>query len=181
MHDTTCRVSPTTPAPAPAPSAETPQVLVETLLLRHDPVEGFAYRRLLAPLGHRARPDAAARRLALLEERDDGDDGDDGHIVHSTSWRATAEGQIILTYVVHPDPDPGRASRAVPDPLDVARAERPGYPEPRDLTVDQVAAHAIRHLAFLGRTDPAIAARLASRPHTRRALESIPGLTAGQL
>ncbi|MFJ4921663.1 hypothetical protein [Streptomyces sp. NPDC088725] len=159
----------------PAPPVTPPPVLVEVLLLRHDPGEGFAYRRLVTGLDRRARPDDTARRLALLDEHDD------RHIVHSSSWRATDEGHIILTYFVHPDPDPSRPGIPLTDPHDIARSPSPGRPAPPDLSLDNVAAHAIRHLAFLGRTDPAVAARLALQTHTWPALDTVPGVTAGQL
>lgn len=152
-----------------------PQVLIETLFLRHDPVDGFAYRRSVTSLDHRIRPDDTARGLAQLDAHDD------RHIVHSTSWRATDEGQIILTYLVHPDPEPDEPPHALADPAGIARSQRPGHPTPPGLTLQHVAAHAIRHLAFLLRTDPAVAARLASDPGTRHALVGVPGLTAGQL
>lgn len=152
-----------------------PQVLVEALFLRHDPADGFAYRRAVTSLDQRVLPDDTARGLAQLDEHDD------RHIVHSTSWRATDEGQIVLTYLVHPDPQPEIPPLALADPRGIARSQRPGHPTPQGLTLDHVVAHAIRHLAFLLRTDPATAAHLSSRPHTRRALGDIPGLAAGQL
>lgn len=161
-------------APAAAPS-----VVIETLLLRHDLTYGFAYRRLHTCLARGADPDCAARRLAGLAGREE-DDGH-GHLVHSTSWRVGDEGQIILTYLVHPDPDPTRSAVGLADPHDVARGARPGSPTPLDLTLDHVAAHAVRHLAFLARTDPAVTAFLAARPATRRALDVIPGVPAGQV
>ncbi|MCZ4123796.1 hypothetical protein O3X23_31115 [Streptomyces sp. H39-S7] len=152
-----------------------PPVLVEALLLRYDAVAGFAYRRLLTGLTRPAAPDRAARRLAGLA------DDDDGHLVHSTSWRSDDEGAIILTYIVHPDPDPDRPARALADPHTIARSDRPGHPAPFDLTLDHVASHALRHLALLERTDPAVAAFLAARPQARRALTRVCGVPAGQL
>ncbi|WP_405618354.1 hypothetical protein OG292_28905 [Streptomyces sp. NBC_01511] len=169
-----------------SPAAAPPTVLVEALLLRHDPTEGFAYRRLITALGGRARPDDTARRLALPAERDEG-----GHLVHSTSWRATDDGQIVLTYLVHPDPAPDLPGTPLPDPHAVARSPRPGHPAPPGLKSHHVAAHAVRHLAFLARTDPAVAAHLASRSDTSdtsdtrdalgSALDGLSGVPAGQL
>ncbi|MEU0528375.1 hypothetical protein [Streptomyces niveus] len=152
-----------------------PTVLVEALLLRHDPVEGFAYRRLITTLSGRARPDDTARRLALPAGHDE------GHLVHSTSWRATDDGKIVLTYLIHPDPAPCLPGTPLPAPHAIARSPRPGHPTPPDLNPHHVAAHAVRHLAFLSRTDPAVAAHLASREGTRDALDSLPGVPAGQL
>ncbi|MFD3519044.1 hypothetical protein [Streptomyces sp. NPDC058653] len=153
-----------------------PPVLVEALLLRHDPAEGFAYRRLLTALGGRDRPDDIARDLALLRE------DDERHLVHSTSWRATDEGQIVLTYLVHPDPVPDQPGTPLPDPGAIARSPRPGHPTPPDLKVHHVVAHAVRHLAFLARTDPAVAAHLASSNDSADAsLGQLADVTAGQL
>ncbi|WP_069628783.1 hypothetical protein [Streptomyces niveus] len=153
-----------------------PPVLVEALLLRHDPTEGFAYRRLITALDGRARPDDAARGLALPAE------DDERHLVHSTSWRATDEGQIVLTYLIHPDPAPDLPGTPLPDPGAIARSPKAGHPSPPDLKPHHVAAHAVRHLAFLARTDPAVAAHLASSDDTTRAaLDQLAGITAGQL
>lgn len=156
-------------------AASTPPVLVEALLLRYDAVTGFAYRRLLTALARSAAPDRAARRLAGLS------DDDDRHLVHSTSWRADDEGAIVLTYVVHPDPDPDHPARPLADPHTIARSNRTGHPAPPDLTVDHVASHAVRHLALLEGTDPAVAAFLAAQPHAQDALSQVCGLPAGQL
>ncbi|MCZ4102213.1 MULTISPECIES: hypothetical protein [Streptomyces] len=156
-------------------AASTPPVLVEALLLRYDAVTGFAYRRLLTALGRSSAPDRAARRLAGLP-----DDGDH-HLVHSTSWRADDEGAIVLTYVVHPDPDPDRPARPLADPHTIARSNRTGHPAPPDLTVDHVASHAVRHLALLESTDPVVAAFLAARPQAQDALSRVSALLAGQL
>lgn len=170
--------APTAPVTPDAPDAP-PTVLVEVLLLRHDPTEGFAYRRLITALGRGVRPDATARRLARLAE------DDDSHLVHSTSWRATDEGQIVLTYLLHPDPAPDLPATSMPDPRALARSPRPGHPSPPELKPHHVAAHAVRHLAFLARTDPAVAGHLAPRDGTAEALDSalghLPGATAGQL
>ncbi|MEW1859796.1 hypothetical protein OG896_39015 [Streptomyces sp. NBC_00669] len=144
-------------------------------MLRHDPVEGLVYRRLLGRLEHRADPDDTARGLACLDE------DDDNHLVHSTSWRATDEGHIVLTYLVHPDPEPSRPATAVAPPDTIAHAARPGRPTPPRLATDHVATHAIRHLAFLSRTDPATTTHLAQHPDTRDALIGIPGHPAGRL
>lgn len=165
--------------PDPTTYDAPPPVLVEALLLRHDPAEGFAYRRLITALSGRARPDDVARRLALLAQ------DDESHLVHSTSWRATDEGQIVLTYLIHPDPAPELPATPLPDPRALARSARPGRPTPPDLKPHHVAAHAVRHLALLTRTDPAVARHLASLDGTAdavdRALGHLPGAPAGQL
>ncbi|MDJ0460657.1 hypothetical protein [Streptomyces sp. H27-C3] len=161
-------------APHEAPDAP-PPVAVEVLLLRHDPTEGFAYRRLITALGRGTSPDRTARRLALLDEHDE------RHLVHSTSWRTTRDSGIVLTYLVHSDPAPDRPGTPLPEPHVISRSPRPGHPAPPDLEISHVVAHAVRHLAFLERTDPAVTAHLAVRPGTLHALRALPGATAGEL
>jgi hypothetical protein len=84
------------------------------------------------------------------------------HIVHSTSWRYE-DGRIVLTYVVAVDP-PGLLP---PDSLELAPIERSDLARgaatapPDSITVNAVLEHAVRHLAWLNREDPAIAAELA--------------------
>lgn len=103
---------PLTPPEAP----DAPPVAVEVVLLRHDSAEGFTYRRLVTALGRGMSPDRAARSLALLN----GDD--DTHVVHSTSWRATRQGGITLTYLVHPDPTPDRPGTPLLEPHVIAHS-----------------------------------------------------------
>ncbi|MEV7249881.1 MULTISPECIES: hypothetical protein [Streptomyces] len=154
---------------------DVPPVAVEVVLLRHDPREGFTYRRLITALGRGVSPDHAARGLALLGEHDE------THLVHSTSWRATREGGITLTYLVHPDPAPDQPGTPLPEPHRIARSPRPGHPSPPDLEVGHVVAHAVRHLAFLERTDPAVAAHVYAWPGLVHALHSLPLATAGEM
>ncbi|MBT2381741.1 hypothetical protein J7E90_31755 [Streptomyces sp. ISL-111] len=160
-------------APHEAPDA--PSVAVEVVLLRHDPSEGFAYRRLITALGRGVSPDHAARGLALLGEHDE------THLVHSTSWRATREGGITLTYLVHPDPAPDQPGTPLPEPHRIACSPRPGHPSPPDLEVGHVVAHAVRHLAFLEGSDSAIAAHLSAWPGLVHALRSLPLAAAGEM
>ncbi|MEV6958087.1 hypothetical protein AB0M97_02550 [Streptomyces sp. NPDC051207] len=148
---------------------------MEALLLRHEPTGGWSYRRLITGLGRETSPDGTVRRLVHL------DAGDETHLVHSTSWRAVGDGRIVLTYLVHPDPDQHSPGTLLPGPLTIARSRRPGDPTPPDLEIGHVVAHAVRHLAFLGRTDPVVAAHLDAWPHTRRLLDAMPGMTAGEL
>lgn len=160
---------------APLEALDAPPVAVEVVLLRHDPAEGFTYRQLATTLRRGMRPDQAARSLALLGE------GDDTHVVHSTSWRTTRQGGITLTYLVHPDPAPGRPGIPLPEPHVIAYASRPGHPTPQGLEMGHVVAHAVRHLAFLEGSDPAIAAHLATHPELVRSLRPLPATTAGEI
>lgn len=162
---------PLTPLEAP----DAPPVAVEVVLLRHDSTDGFTYRRLVTALRRGMSPDRAARNLALLDE------DDDTHVVHSTSWRATRQGGIALTYLVHPDPAPDRPGTPLLEPHVIAHSPRPGHPTPPGLEMDHVVAHAVRHLAFLEGADPTIAAHLATHPELVRSLRSLPSTTAGEI
>ncbi|MFJ9506695.1 hypothetical protein ACIRPZ_23205 [Streptomyces anulatus] len=161
--------------PTPHEAPDTPPVTVEVLLLRHDPSEGFTYRRLITALGREVSPDRAARGLALLGEHDE------MHMVHSTSWRATREGGIALTYLVHPDPAPDLPGIPLPEPHEIACSLRPGHPSPPDLEIGHVVAHAVRHLAFLAGADPAVAAHVSAWPDLVHTLRSLPLATAGEV
>jgi hypothetical protein len=83
-------------------------------------------------------------------------------IVHSTSWRYE-DSRIVLTYVVVVE----RPGLLPPDSLELASIERSDLARgaatapPDSITVNAVLEHAVRHLAWLNREDPAIAAELA--------------------
>jgi hypothetical protein len=81
-------------------------------------------------------------------------------VVHSTSWRHQ-DGRLVLTYIAALDADPpataGLVARA---PVAGALARGGAITAPESLDVDQVLHHALRHLAWLQREDPAVAAAL---------------------
>jgi hypothetical protein len=83
-------------------------------------------------------------------------------VVHSTSWRYE-EGRIVLTYVVVVDPP----QELPPDSLVLVSVERSDLARgaamapPESITVSAVLEHAVRHLAWLRRDDPAISTALA--------------------
>lgn len=115
------------------------------------------FRTRIAALADGAHPDALAHQLAGF-----GDRRDPASLSHSTSWRF-ADSRIVLTYVALPDPQPDAATLEVP--LDAtARGADPLAPTPQEIRPVDVAAHACRHLAFLHRTDPVVAAAAAREP-----------------
>ena len=83
-------------------------------------------------------------------------------VVHSTSWRHE-DGRIVLTYVAVVE----APSRLPPDSLlslpvrraDLARGE--AMSAPKSIGVDAVLEHALRHLSWLVRDDPAVIKALA--------------------
>jgi len=125
-------------------------VLVEVVLLRASP--RLAYRVLVGHPSAAETPDAAALRVAGLPahawRRPD-------LVVHSTSWRYDTAGRVVLTYVVLPDPDVAGPATELASPR-IARGVASGRPTPARVGVDEVVAHAVRHLAFLLPTDPQV-------------------------
>jgi hypothetical protein len=82
-------------------------------------------------------------------------------VVHSTSWRYE-EGRIVLTYVVVVDLTSSLPSGSL-EPVEVRRAEidrGESMAPPESIHLAAVLEHALRHLAWLIRDDPAIAAAL---------------------
>jgi hypothetical protein len=78
-------------------------------------------------------------------------------VVHSTSWRHEG-GRLVLTYIAVVEPP-----RSVPpdtiERVEVARADLArgdATAPPREIGVTQVIEHALRHLSWLLRDDPAI-------------------------
>jgi hypothetical protein len=126
-------------------------VMIEVMHLRIDASGGWHYRQVSSPLPAGINPDDAARSIAGLGELDG-----PARVVHSTSWRYHPDGHLVLTYAVLPDPDPAAQATALED-LEIARGAQPGRPAPDHLSAENVAAHALRHLALLAETDPVIA------------------------
>ncbi|MFC4052418.1 hypothetical protein ACFOY4_22260 [Actinomadura syzygii] len=134
-------------------------VVVEALAFRVTGDGGLAFRALAGELGGGRHPDAVARELLGLS-RDTA-----AHLLHSTSWRHEPSGRVVLTYACCPDPRPGLPAVPLADRT-LAHGEGPASPSPDRPRIEQVAAHAVRHLAFLRHTDPS----------ARQVIESVPGL-----
>ncbi|MEV4224314.1 hypothetical protein [Nonomuraea sp. NPDC049725] len=145
-------------------------VSVETLLLRAG--DGWSYRRVVVSPGPGESPDEAARRAAGVEQ------GTDEVVVHSTSWRHRP-GEIVLTYAVCPDPEPWLPADGRPA-AEPARGAAPATPSPERVEVAQVAAHAIRHLAFLMAEDPVVREALSRHPEVAIALSPSAGTGGGR-
>jgi hypothetical protein len=84
-------------------------------------------------------------------------------VVHSTSWRYE-EGRVVLTYVVVVEPPvslpPGSLEASEIERAELARGKALAPPD--SIGVAAVLEHALRHLSWLVRDDPAIAAALAN-------------------
>ena len=84
-------------------------------------------------------------------------------VVHSTSWRHEA-GRVILTYVVavvSPEHLPAESLVELPvGRAELARGE--AMAAPKAIGVEAVLEHALRHLAWLVKDDPAVMSELAT-------------------
>nr|WP_157555089.1 hypothetical protein [Herbidospora sakaeratensis] len=139
---------------------------IEILVLRADE-GGWRYRRLVTALRDGETPDEAVRRHVGVAA------DDEVTVVHSTSWRYQPRGRLVLTYAVCPDPDPRRPAEELTE-FRLARGPAPARPAPDDLRVGDVAAHALRHLAHLLRSDPVVAAAFGAAPDVVRGLRRLP-------
>lgn len=84
-------------------------------------------------------------------------------VVHSTSWRHE-EGRVILTYVAVIAP-PGELPTDSLVKLRIGRAELArgeAMAAPKSIGVDAVVEHAMRHLSWLVKDDPAVMKSLAA-------------------
>jgi len=81
-------------------------------------------------------------------------------VLHSTSWRHDGE-HVVLTYLAVVDPPGAANENLVPEPVGRTELARgAATAAPASIQVDQVVEHALRHLAWLLRDDPAVAAAL---------------------
>ncbi len=139
-------------------------VSVETLMLRVSTDSKWAYRRVTTLPDPGESPDQAARRACGVAA------DADATVVHSTSWRYTGNGEIVLTYAVCPDPEPWLPAVELPS-MEIAAGSAPATPAPDRVEVANVVAHAVRHLAFLMDEDPVVRKALERRAEVATALD----------
>lgn len=145
------------------------RVAVEVIVLRAT-AAGPAYRRRVAALVPDGDPDRAAAALV----------GGPVSVLHSTSWRSDPAWGLLLTYAALPDPRTEDAAVPLGNTA-IATGRDSNRPTPATVTVDQVAAHAVRHLALLRHTDPVVAAALDGHPALAVAVAATDPVAAGQL
>ncbi|GIH23506.1 hypothetical protein Aph01nite_18160 [Acrocarpospora phusangensis] len=140
---------------------------VEILALRVDEAGRWRYRRLVTALRDGETPDEAVRRHVGVAA------DDQATVVHSTSWRYQPKGRLVLTYAVCPDPDPLASAEELTE-FRLARGSTPAAPSPDDVQVENVAAHALRHLAHLLHSDDVVATALNGTPSIVHGLRRLP-------
>jgi hypothetical protein len=149
--------------------AETPVIIEVVLLDVRQPDDELGFRTVQEPFAPGTEPDTAARRMSHVPAG--------SGLLHSTSWRFD-DGQIVLTYVALPDPDPEAPHRPVAPR--VARGDDATSPSPDDAADAEVAAHACRHLAFLAETDDDVGTALRRYPEISQLLRQYQPDLAGQ-
>ena len=79
-------------------------------------------------------------------------------LVHSTSWRRDRDA-VILSFVVVIDPALVRSMASLPiERTDLARGDATAAPH--EVATAQVVEHGLRHMAWLAKDDPVVAAEL---------------------
>lgn len=95
--------------------------------------------------------------------------------VHSTSWRYTRPGAVLLTYIAYSDEF--EFGRGVVKKLTLQQLRKinisTGRPRSSEGVQRQVVAHAMRHLAFLIKTDYQNQFKDAFAPRTRKVFKSL--------
>ena len=127
-------------------------VSVEVVLLSAAADDTLRYRVVSSPATASLEPDASALALSGLGS----EPAAAGALLHATSWRCTAPGHLVVTYAALPDTTPtGTVDLTAPS---IVCSADPLRPAPALVHAHHVAAHGVRHLAYLHATDPTVAA-----------------------
>lgn len=140
---------PPTPATHSAQSPAGWKVFVEVVQLGLQDGPQLSYRTITGQLPTRQPPDVLALQLAWPDRPPD------GAVCHSTSWRFEDADTLVLTYAATPDTTRNDCYQ-LGEPAIVSSGDAL-RPAPAQLHAHHVAAHAVRHLAYLARHDPALA------------------------
>ncbi len=80
-------------------------------------------------------------------------------ISHSTSWRYVEGGQTIITYLVYSDDfdfSVSDASVLKIEDIKIIESGDVSRPAPKEISLESVVSHGIRHLAFLVTNNPSV-------------------------
>lgn len=146
--------------------------------------EEVRYRRKLVDLSEaREDPERVIESLIRQRYHISSVTSEDEFVIHSTSWRYKPPDQIILTYVAYSDElafDQGEFQNLPLEelkPIPVSR-RRPGSPIELER---QVITHAMRHIAFLVKTDDQDNLKDVLKPETREIFEALWVALAGRV
>jgi hypothetical protein len=111
----------------------------------------------------------------IRHNRGDIDAEEHEFIVHSTSWRYERPGKTILTYIAYSDELTFKKAKARSISLKNLHTvtKRTRKPRSKAELEKKVVSHAIRHIAFLVKTDDQIDFKNAMKPETMEAFESL--------
>jgi hypothetical protein len=108
---------------------------------------------------------------------------EDEFVIHSTSWRYTAPDEIFLTYVAYSDEidiDREPVQNISLEDLRVVTVSTPHPLSPAELE-KQVVSHAMRHIAFLVKTDSENVLSKVLAPKTLEVFETLWVALAGRV
>ena len=121
----------------------------------------------------------------IRQEHDEPHEPEEEHefIVHSTSWRYGRPGKVLLTYVAYSDRLEFKKGTWKSIPLKDLRSITKRSRKPRSQTAleKKVVSHAVRHIAFLIKTDQEIDFKSAMRPQTRATFDKLWVSLAGRV
>jgi len=104
-------------------------------------------------------------------------------IVHSTSWRFEQPGKVILTYIAYSDELTFEKDKAKSISLKAVQTvtKKTRKPRSRAEVEKKVVSHALRHIAFLIKTDDQIEFKSAMKPETMEKFEDLWVSLAGRV
>lgn len=123
---------------------------------------------------------------SLIQEKRDtasGEVEEKEFMIHSTSWRYKKPDQIMLTYVAYSDELEFEKGKAKSLPLKKLKTitKKSRKPRSRAELEKDVVSHAMRHIAFLIRTDDQIDFDSALTPKTKKVFQSLWVSLAGRV
>lgn len=104
-------------------------------------------------------------------------------ISHSTSWRYVQGGETIITYIVYSDDfefSPSEISNLAISNITIIESGDAALPAPKEISIESVVSHGIRHLAFLSTNNPSVYGSVIS-PNTMLRFKEIDSALAGKI
>jgi hypothetical protein len=131
-------------------------------------------------------PDKLIQSLIQQKRQDEaGEVTEKEFVVHSTSWRYEQPGKVLLTYIAYSDElefAKGKAkTRSVPLKQLRTLTKKSRKPRSQAELEKKVVSHAMRHIAFLIRTDDQIDFDSAMTPKTMKTFEKLWVSLAGKV